>query len=151
MDMDGIARGDETREEVVEKSRKMLKDVMVNLKNEKEEISQEIKKAVREDFVIGKCTEENCDGNLVIRTSKKTRKRFIGCSAYPKCSSTFSLPQLGLVLPTKENCKHCGYPVIRIINKGRKPWDLCINNDCPGKDEKYKNYGNKNRNKESSG
>ncbi len=150
MDMDGIARGDETREEVVEKSRKMLKDVMVNLKNEKEEISQEIKKAVREDFVIGKCTEENCDGNLVIRTSKKTRKRFIGCSAYPKCSSTFSLPQLGLVLPTKENCKHCGYPVIRIINKGRKPWDLCINNDCPGKDEKYKNYGNKNRNKESS-
>ncbi|MBE3089872.1 MAG: DNA topoisomerase I, partial [Actinobacteria bacterium] len=143
MDMDGIARGDETKDEVVEKSRKMLKDVMVNLKNVKADISQEIKKAVKEDFIIGKCLEKDCDGNLIVRVSKKSRKRFIGCNAYPKCTSTFSLPQLGMILPTKDKCQHCGYPVIRIISKGRKPWDLCINSDCPGKDEKYKNYKSK--------
>ncbi len=150
MDMDGIARGDETREEVVEKSREMLKDVMVNLKNVKADISQEIKKAVKEDFIIGKCRQKDCDGNLIVRVSKKSRKRFIGCSAYPKCTSTFSLPQLGMILTTKDICKHCDYPVIRIITKGRKPWDLCINGDCPGKDEKYKNYKSKKPGQESS-
>jgi DNA topoisomerase I len=116
---------------------------MVNLKNVKADISQEIKKAVKEDFIIGKCLEKDCDGNLIVRVSKKSKKRFIGCSAYPKCTSTFSLPQLGMILPTKDKCKHCDYPVIRIITKGRKPWDLCINGDCPGKDEKYKKYKSK--------
>ncbi|MBU4292448.1 MAG: DNA topoisomerase I [Actinobacteria bacterium] len=150
MDMDGIARGDETKDEVVEKSREMLKDVMVNLKNVKADISQEIKKAVKEDFIIGKCRQKDCDGNLIVRVSKKSKKRFIGCSAYPKCTSTFSLPQLGMILPTKDKCKRCDYPVIRIITKGRKPWDLCINGDCPGKDEKYKNYKSKKPGQKSS-
>ncbi len=150
IDMDGIARGDETKDEVVEKSRKMLRDVMVNLKNVKADISQEIKKAVKEDFIIGKCLEKDCDGNLIVRISKKSKKRFIGCSAYPKCTSTFSLPQLGMILTTKDKCKHCDYPIIRIITKGRKPWDLCINSDCPGKDEKYKNYKSKKPGQKSS-
>ncbi|MBC7333309.1 MAG: DNA topoisomerase I, partial [Actinobacteria bacterium] len=127
MDMDGIVSGDETKEEVVNKSREMLKDIMVTLKNERDEISQEIKKGIKEDFVVGKCVDENCEGSLVIRTSKKTRKRFIGCSAYPDCTYTFSLPQNGLILTTKQTCSSCGYPVVRVIRKGKKPWDLCIN------------------------
>src|SRR5665811_1799182 len=48
-DMDGIASGNETKDEVIEKSKKMLKEVMVNLEKGREEISQEIKKAVNED------------------------------------------------------------------------------------------------------
>ena len=131
-DMDGIASGNETKEEVIEKSKKMLKEVMVNLKKGKEEISQEIKKAVNEDNVVGKCMDPGCEGNLIIRTSRKTRKRFIGCNAYPACTKTFSLPQSGLALTTKDACKHCGFPVVRIITKGRKPWDLCINGECTG-------------------
>ena len=138
MDMDGIARGDETKEEVIEKSKSMLKGVMVNLKNDKQEIAQEIKKAVKEDFIVGKCVQEGCEGNLIIRTSRKTKKRFIGCSAYPACTRTFSLPQSGLAVTTKDLCKHCNYPIVRIITKGRKPWDLCINSVCPGKNEKNK-------------
>jgi len=121
----------------------MLKDVMVKLKKDRAEISQEIKKAVKEDLIAGKCIDEGCSGNLIVRTSRKTRKRFIGCSAYPQCTRTFSLPQSGLLLTTKDLCKHCGYPVVKIITKGRKPWELCINSDCPGKDEKYKNNRNK--------
>ena len=149
LDMDGIASGHETREEVVEKSRKMLKEVMVSLKKGKEEISQEIKKAVNEDNVVGKCMEEGCEGNLIIRTSRKTKKRFIGCNAYPGCTKTFSLPQSGLALTTKDVCKHCKFPVVRIITKGRKPWDLCINSECTGKNEKYKNTSDKKHTKES--
>lgn len=143
MYMDGIARGDETKEEVVDKSRKLLKEIMINLNNKKDEISQEIKKAIKEDFIVGKCTNENCDGNLIIRTSRKTKKRFIGCSAYPNCNNTFPLPQWGMIINTKNICKHCGHPIIKVVRKGKRPWNLCINNNCPEKDEKYKNQNNK--------
>lgn len=142
MYMDGIVNGDETKEDVVDRSRKMLSEVMTVLQNEKDEISQEIKKGIREDLVVGKCPGENCNGDLIVRTARKTKKRFIGCNAYPGCRTTFSLPQKGLLVTIREECKHCGYPIVKIINKGRKPWDLCINPDCPGKDEKYKNYNN---------
>ncbi len=150
MDMDGIARGDDTKEEVIEKSKKMLKGVMVNLQNDRQEISQEIKKAVKEDFIVGKCMETGCEGDLLIRTSKKTKKRFIGCSSYPACTRTFSLPQSGLAVTTRDSCKHCGFPVIRIITKGRKPWDLCINGECSGKNEKNKNTFYKKSSKKAS-
>jgi DNA topoisomerase I len=148
--MDGIVSGDEAKDDVVDRSRKMLKDVMDNLQNEKDEISQEIKKGIKEDLIVGRCPDENCNGNLIVRTSRKTKKRFVGCNAYPECRTTFSLPQKGLLITTREECKHCGYPMVKIINKGRKPWDLCINPDCPGKDEKYKNYKNNRGNKKAS-
>lgn len=150
MYMDGIVNGDETKEDVVDRSRKMLGEVMTTLQNEKTEISQEIKKGIREDLIVGKCTSENCDGELIVRIARKTKKRFIGCNAYPQCRTTFPLPQKGLLVTTREICKHCGYPVVKIIKKGRKPWNLCINQDCPGKDEKYRNYSHNQRSKETS-
>ncbi|MEA2016016.1 MAG: DNA topoisomerase I [Actinomycetota bacterium] len=151
MYMDGIASGEETKEDVVKRSRKMLKEVMANLQNGRDEISREIKKGIREDLVVGKCPDKNCKGNLVVITSKKTKKRFIGCRAYPECRVTFPLPQKGLLITTKEVCKVCNYPIVKIIKKGRKPWNLCINPDCPGKDEKYRNYKGNKRSKKTSG
>jgi len=150
MYMDAIVSGDQTKEDVVNISRRMLKEVMVNLKNEKDEISREIKKGIKEDMIVGECPRENCTGNLIVRISRKTKKRFIGCSAYPECKVTFPLPQKGLLITTREVCKHCNYPIVKIINKGRKPWNLCINPDCPGKDEKYKNYKDNRRVKKAS-
>jgi len=143
LDMDGISKGDETKEEVVEKSKKILKEIIEVLEAEKAEISKEIKDAVKEDNVVGSCPREDCKGNLIIRTSRRTKKRFIGCSAYPDCNQTFPLPQSGLIVTTKDKCKHCGHPIIKVIKKGKRPWELCVNNDCPAKDEKYKKYKNK--------
>ena len=148
MYMDGIANGDEVKDEVVDRSRSMLKEVMTVLQKEKEEISREIQKGIKEDLIAGKCPREGCKGDLIIRVARASKKRFLGCNAYPECKTTFPLPQRGLLLTTKDLCKHCQHPKVKIINKGRRPWDLCINPDCPGKDEKYKNYKNK---KQSSG
>jgi len=148
MYMDGIANGDEAKDEVVDRSRTMLREIMEVLQKEKEEISSEIKKAIKEDLIAGKCPGEGCKGDLIIRVARASKKRFLGCNAYPECRTTFPLPQKGLLLTTKDLCKHCQYPKVKIINKGRRPWDLCINPDCPGKDEKYRNYKNK---KQSSG
>lgn len=150
MYMDGIVSGDETKDDVLDRSRKMLREIMTNLQNGRDEISREIKKGIKEDLVIGKCPDENCNGNLIVRVSRKTKKRFIGCSAYPECRVAFPLPQKGLLVTTKEVCKFCSYPIVKIINKGRRPWNLCINPDCPGKDEKYKNYKNNGASKKAS-
>ncbi len=42
--MDGIASGNETKEEVIEKSKKMLKEVMVNFKNGRKRFPRKSKK-----------------------------------------------------------------------------------------------------------
>ncbi|MFQ6061474.1 MAG: topoisomerase DNA-binding C4 zinc finger domain-containing protein, partial [Thermoplasmata archaeon] len=84
----------------------------------------------RQRILVGKCKE--CGGDLLIRHSAQG-KRFLGCSNYPKCTETHSLPQRGLILPTELQCKTCSSPMIRVIKKNRKPWLLCINWDCPSK------------------
>lgn len=79
----------------------------------------------------------------MIRSSFKTHKKFIGCSNYPACTRTFSMPQNGLIITTEDTCKICGFPIIKVIRKGKRPWDLCINPQCPSKNEDYKDYKNK--------
>jgi DNA topoisomerase-1 len=73
--------------------------------------------------VLGEC--KACGGKLTIRYSRHG-KRFVGCTSYPKCRSTFSLPQSGYVNITDEVCDVCSYPIIKIVNKGRA-WSVCIN------------------------
>ncbi len=144
-DMDAITKGELEKSEVVDISKNKLKEIMKTLIEKKKEIGKAIRDGIKGDEIVGKCQLPDCDGNLIIRMSNKTKKKFIGCSNYPDCTQTFSMPQNGLVLTTDSVCKTCSYPVIRVIRKGRKPWDLCINPECPSKNENYKN----NKNKES--
>ncbi|MBU4492935.1 MAG: topoisomerase DNA-binding C4 zinc finger domain-containing protein, partial [Nanoarchaeota archaeon] len=60
-------------------------------------------------------------------------KRFIACDNYPECKTTFSLPQKGLVKSLEKECPECGYPMVMVITKGRKPWVFCINPNCKTK------------------
>ena len=55
--------------------------------------------------------------------------KFIGCTSYPDCKATYSLPQ-GLPKPSKKTCKECSFPQVIIIRKGRRPFDYCINKEC---------------------
>ena len=55
------------------------------------------------------------------------------------CGRTFPLPQRGTIVATGKTCGECGWPVIKVIGggKGRRPWELCIDIECPSK-EKYR-------------
>lgn len=91
---------------------------------------------VRAKNFIGPC--EKCGtGELSIRHGNYG-KRFVGCSSYPKCDNSYPLPQRGLIVPTDEKCKACGHPVIKVITRGRPPWVLCLNMQCPAKEGKRK-------------
>lgn len=130
LDMDGIANGDLEKSKIVDISRKALKEIIRILSLKKAEIGKAIIDSIKE---VGKCPNPDCDGNLLIRFSPKTKKKFISCSNYPKCDKSFSMPQSGLILTTETLCKECNFPVIRLIKKGKRPWDLCINPNCPSK------------------
>ena len=126
-DMDKISEGKKTLDETVKESREMLTKVVVDLEKEKEKIRSNIQDAHKEQSTIGKCPK--CGKDLVIRRSKRG-KRFVGCSGYPDCKNTYSLPQRGKVVTTDKNCEKCGSPIVKIINKGKRPWTICLNIDC---------------------
>ena len=83
----------------------------------------------RRERTLGKCPA--CGGSIMIIQSKKG-KRFAGCANYPKCNVMYPLPQFGRVVPSGEACDACGAPVVKVWQqKGRPPWVLCINMECP--------------------
>lgn len=131
-EMDLIADGKKSREEVVEHSRQLLAQVMLTLKEKKEQVAQEIKGGILTDKIVGKCPK--CGSNLRIIRAKKSKKRFVGCSGYPDCQVTYPLPQFGDVIGTGEICEPCGSPKVKIINKGKRPWELCLDPNCPTKE-----------------
>ncbi len=128
--MSAIADGKQSLEHTVRESRQMLTRVMISLEKEKEKIKTSIQQAHKEENTIGKCPK--CGKGMIIRTSKNA-KRFVGCTGFPECKNTYSLPQKGVITTTDKICKTCGVPTIKVINKGKKPWTLCLNSECPNK------------------
>ncbi len=78
----------------------------------------------------GKCPD--CDGDIMEMRSYRS-KRFLGCSNYPECKRTYPLPQKGRVIYEGDVCEECDSPKMKIITKGRRPWELCPNMECPSK------------------
>jgi len=129
-DMNLIADGKKTLDETVKESRTMLTKVMKTLDKDKDRIRNNIQSAQREQNKVGKCPK--CGKEMIIRRSK-AGKRFVGCSGFPNCKNTYSLPQMGDITVTDKPCSECQSPVVTVKSKGKKAWTLCINNDCPGK------------------
>jgi len=138
--MNQIYQGQVTKEAVVEEAVEILKPVTLELK-EKEAVigarlSQAIQKLRLDERTIGKCPK--CQsGKLVILRSKKTGKRFVGCTNYfeHKCDAAYPLPQKGSI-KTSGVCKICGCPTICVFIGIKRPWCLCLNTNCPSKKEK---------------
>ena len=89
-------------------------------------------------------------GNLQILYSKKTGKSFIGCTNYPECKNTYSLPPNSLIKKANEVCQECGFPKLVSIRKGRKPWVFCFNKDCLTNKERIEAYRKKQQEKQES-
>ncbi len=80
----------------------------------------------KKPLVLGKCPK--CGGDLVVRYNRKTGKRFVGCSNWPKCDVTYPLLQRGEIIPTDKTC--CGgAPVVKIREKGRE-YEICVDMNC---------------------
>ena len=125
-EMNEIAEGEKTLEEVVDDSRRLLKEALLQLEQRKDIIGDVIQEAMFKQRYMGKCTK--CGGNLMLIRSRRG-KRFIGCENYPDCTNSYPLPQKGRVLFDDEYCQECGAPLVTTIYKGK--WKKCVNMDCP--------------------
>jgi len=141
--MEQIQNNSGKREDVVVGAIERLKPLLEEFKEREEKIgeglSQAIKRARMQERIVGNCP--SCgSGKLMILYSRKTRKRFIGCTNYFKslCKTSFPLPQKGTVKPMGKNCRACEWPLLLVRIKGGRPWMLCFNPSCPLKEERRK-------------
>ena len=111
--MEQIQNGKMKRENVLAEVVDQLKPQLEQFKENEERIGESLTKAIKraqsQERIVGKCP--NCGtGKLAIIYSRKTRKRFIGCTNYFNglCTTSFPLPQRGTVKPVRSNCKACG-------------------------------------------
>jgi DNA topoisomerase-1 len=136
--MEAIQQGRETKQKVLQDATETLKAVISELKDKETligaQLSVALQKARLKERTVGTCPRCQ-DGQLVVLRSKKSGKRFVGCTNYfnGKCSTAYPLPQTGVIKPLTSVCKSCGSPLIAVYYKGKLPWRLCLNSSCPSK------------------
>jgi len=144
-------------EKILDKAKKTITKITKDFEKEQEEIGSELveaniklREAQRKQNEITLCPV--CKkGKLAITYSKKNRKYFIACNAYPKCKTTFSLPPYGTIkkLTPEKICEECGFPLLMSIRKGKKPWIFCFNPECPSNKKRIEEYRKRKEAKES--
>jgi len=139
-EMELVEVGEKERNEVIEASKTVLLEILEDFKKNQSKIGEELSKAYisfkRDQKFIGKCPE--CGGDLRIITSRRTGKRFVGCSNYKKgCRFSTPLPQSGFIKGLNKSCDICGYPLIAVRFR-RKWFTSCTNMECPSKENQKK-------------
>ncbi len=136
--MELIQQGKEQKESVLAGAVETLRLVTAELKAKEAalgaQLTQAFERARLEERTVGSCP--NCKGGVLVTIkSKKTGKRFVGCTNYfqGKCNTTYPLPQTGTIKPLALPCKSCGAPIVSVYLGRRKPWKLCLNPTCPSK------------------
>ena len=81
------------------------------------------------------CAAAGVQGDLIAQKNPRTLKRFIRCSNYEDCKTSYPLPQRGKLSPTEKVCESCGAPKV-VVASNRGPWELCPNLNCPLREEK---------------
>lgn len=135
-DMELIQEGAKTGEEVLAEALGELRPIFERVITSYGEIGDELTEVLaylrEKKRVLGRCPA--CGGELVVVYSRRTGKRFVGCTNYPSgCRFSRPLPQRGKIKPTGATCGSCGLPVVEVVGFGRKAWRVCIDDKCASK------------------
>jgi len=143
-EMDLVLNERKKREEVIEEAKEFLASVLTDFKKNEREIGKKLLDGLitarKEERRLGACPKCKT-GELRIIYSRKSGKRFAGCSNYPKCVNGFPLPQFGMIIPMGKICERCGLPMIQVNRKGARPFRMCINHECITKKDWNNNAG----------
>lgn len=124
--------------ELIRMTVRSIAEQLVRLRANEDLVGREIDNAlaatIAATFVLGSCPVCK-SGQLRIIRSRKTKKRFAGCTNYTAgCRASAPLPQRGTIKTTPNPCPRCSWPVVRVMGR-RTPWRLCINPACPAKSQ----------------
>ena len=134
IEMDQIRENKKKEEDVLSEAKAVLTKTLTHFKANEKMIGESLFEATRETdrkmAHVGKCPI--CDGSLMLKRGKYGS--FIACDKYPKCSITFKLPGNALFKPSESICEKCNHPMITIIQRGKRPREVCINPECSSKE-----------------
>lgn len=119
--LEDIIEGSVNKDNIIEEAKVELTSILDDIDKNKAVIGEQLYKSYRESRVVGKC---KCGGNLVLIDSPRSNS-FVGCSGYPECKSTFSLPRGATILKT--TCEVCGLPMISF---GKPRQRACLDPKC---------------------
>ncbi len=128
--MEQIEEGKESCERVVLDTVEYLKPILEELKGKEDDVGNELTSIIREMW-LGSITLfvpcPKCGSTLKIVKNPRTKKRFIGCSGKWKTNCTFSLPlpQLGTLTLLEKRCPKCGFQLIHVKLRGKRPLVSC--------------------------
>lgn len=147
--LEKIEEEKETSERVITNSSKFLVKALDNIGNSSlvYELVQGYRSFRNELYTLGNCPVCKT-GHLIVIRSKKTGKRFVGCTNYKNgCKASAPLPTHGSLVNLNRKCKVCGWPMMQLRMAKRRPWSFCVNINCPAKKNKMVTTS---RNKRSS-
>jgi DNA topoisomerase I len=157
-DMDLIAAGKTTKDEVLRISREMLHSTTHDLTERREDFAKQIWAGMDEDKFLGPCkvceeagrTREDGSPNRLRIIELRGGKRMYGCEGWIRppetkegeaepppdpnsCQVSGPLPGRGYELwRLEERCSICGErPRLTVKGFRGRPWKLCLNDDCP--------------------
>ncbi len=123
--LEEIIGGTVEKDIIIEEAKVELTSILDDIDKNKIKIGEELYKSYRESRVVGKC---KCGQNLILIDSPRG-STFVGCSGYPDCKSTYSMPMGATVLKT--TCEECGLP---LISFGKPRQRACLDPKC-GKED----------------
>ncbi len=129
-DLEEIKNQKLTENTVVSEAKSELDAILDSIDDNKDNIGKELYSAYEQSRIVGECS---CGGNLIIISSPKGGK-FVGCSNYPNCKKTYSLPAGANVLKT--TCEKCGLP---LISYGKPRQRACLDFECANGGQKSSN------------
>ena len=148
-DMDQIAAGKTSKDEVLRISRDMLHSTTSDLQDKREDLAKQIWSGMDEDKFLGPCKvceeagrkHEDGSPNRLRIIELKGGKRMYGCEGWDRdnpdspdsCPVSGPLPGRGYDLwRLEERCSICGeMPRLTVKGFRGRPWKLCLNDDCP--------------------
>jgi len=134
---------DKKQEKILDTAKKSITEITAQMRKNEEQIGKELSEGTeemweqeKEDAKLTVC--KKCGkGNLRIMFNRNYKRYFIGCSNYPECKNTYSLPPNSLIKAVKDDegkpelCKECNGPMLLAIRKAKRPWKFCFNPECP--------------------
>ena len=148
-DMDEIAAGKTSKDDVLRVSREMLHSTTDQLTEQREDFAKQIWAGMDEDKFLGPCkvceeagrTREDGSPNRLRLIELKGGKRMYGCEGWNRddpdasdsCPVSGPLPGRGYELwRLEERCSVCGQmPRLTVKGFRGRPWKLCLNDECP--------------------
>jgi len=119
--LEGIMKAEVKKGAIITEAKEEVSSILDDIDANKMKIGEELYASYRESMIVGKC---KCGGNLIMINSPKGGS-FVGCTSYPDCKSTYSMPRGATVLKTK--CEECGLPMISF---GKPRQRACMDPKC---------------------